>query len=152
MPEVRSLAEEIDRCVAAYRQALPAGERVPEDVMRVAEQCARELFSDEPIAPVGGIYGADLPWEAVAPGENPVADFCRLSLAECLLIDVVLRAAGSSDAEHLLDPHPIAVATSRWVVTAVPSVVIDQGQPSDVMAWELFVAPRARDIVFLDGD
>jgi hypothetical protein len=76
----------------------------------------------------------------------------RLRGARAALVAALLRTTGSTEAEHRDAPCPFAVATPHRMVTAVPSVVIDRGQPSDTVAWELFVGPRARDIVFVGDD
>jgi hypothetical protein len=122
----KAMARQINARVAAYQEADLA-----------AESAAAE-------------WGESRRGLGVLRERGELAD--RLVSAKAALVQALLRAVGTTPAQHLLDPHPIAVATSLWVVTAVPSVVLDRGQPSDTMAWELFVAPRARDIVFVGGD
>jgi hypothetical protein len=145
-----ALAREIDTAVDAYHRALPAGESVPPEILQVAEQCARDLFGSGRSSPILAIHRAAPPWETAEPGADPVADVIRLCIAETQLTELVIRASGTSEAEHSRDPHRITVVTARWVVSATPIPDPEPGFRPDVMAWSVSVVPRSRHVIMLE--
>jgi hypothetical protein len=129
--EVESLARQVDERVTAYRQAEHANERVPENVrMRNIRE---------------SVYGKPMS-ESSRRLRAIVED---LHEAQEALIEVVLRAARTTEEEHLANPHPVTVSTSQWMVTVAPRVLDDEDF-SPVVLWDLFIAPRSRNVVVLE--